>query len=298
MIFTVNIFNEGLDFPDADTVLLLRPSMSYGLIFQQIGRALRKCPNKEKALILDFVGNHPSAYKIRQILSGDNYLFNGLTKKISYVYPLDCEVYFEEKIEEGINKQLTQIFMKDILRLTKEYFKTKRKINVKRIPFEEEILIFANKSLKDFLYHIGIQELWYLMGEDVRPKQIRRQLLISKFMGNTFTEIDKGLVVNYFDSWEKFEKFINNLKKNNLLRLENISINSLCPRCLERKAISYHHIIPRESGGEDNKENIICLCIRCHDEVEILTDNWIKKRGLVDPKILRSLIINLALGKD
>jgi len=298
LIFTVNIFNEGLDFPDADAILLLRPSMSYGLILQQIGRALRKHPKKEKALILDFVGNHPGAYKVRQVLSGNIYFFNSLIKKPTYIYPIDCEVHFEEKIEDDMNQQLILILMKNILEIVREYLKIKKEINknYKKIPFEEEILIYGNKTIQDFLYHIGIQELWYIMGENVKPKQIRQQKLISKFLENQFNEIDKKLVTNYFNSWEKFIKIVDNFKKYHLLKFQSIYVNNLCPRCLKRNAISLHHIIPRANGGGDNKENIIYLCIECHNKVEILTDDWIKKRGLIDPQILRNLIINFGLN--
>ena len=298
LIFTVNIFNEGLDFPDADVALLLRPSMSYGLILQQVGRALRKHPNKKTALILDFVGNHIGAFKIRQVLSGDIHFFNSLTKKPVYVYPLDCEVHFEEKVEDGINQQLTLIFMRNIQEIVREYIRIKKEaIKWRKIPFEEEILIYGNKTIQDFIYHVGIFEMWYIMGENVKSKQIRQQRLISKFLEhqNQFNEIDKKLVINCFDSWNNFKKIVSNFKKSHLLELQGIYINSTCPRCLKKEAISPHHIIPRESGGGDNKENIIYLCIECHNEVEMLTDDWIEKRGLINPQVLRKLIINLGL---
>ena len=297
LIFTVNIFNEGLDFPDADTVLLLRPSMSYGLILQQIGRALRKHPNKERALILDFVGNHLGAYKIRQVLSGNVYFFNNLIKKPNYIYPIDCEVYFDEKVEDDMNQQLMLVLMKDILEIVREYIRIKKELSKKskKIPFAEEILIYGNKTIKNFLCHVGIMQLWYILGEDVKQKQMRQQILISKFLEDKFDETDKKLVTNYFSSLEQFEKIVNNFKKDSLIRTQNIYVSNVCPRCLKRKAISQHHLIPRENGGGDNKENIIWLCGECHDEVEMLTDDWIERSGLTDPQIFRRLIINLGL---
>lgn len=58
VIFSVDLFNEGVDVPDIDTVMMLRPTDSKVLFLQQIGRGLRPAPNKERLTILDFIGNH------------------------------------------------------------------------------------------------------------------------------------------------------------------------------------------------------------------------------------------------
>lgn len=62
VLFSVDLFNEGMDLPSIDTVMLLRPTESKILFLQQIGRGLRKAEdrNKEKVVILDFIGNHHS----------------------------------------------------------------------------------------------------------------------------------------------------------------------------------------------------------------------------------------------
>ncbi len=72
VIFSVDLFNEGVDLPAIDTVLLLRPTESKILFLQQIGRGLRKSPEtgKDKLVILDFVGNHQSFLHKPQALIG------------------------------------------------------------------------------------------------------------------------------------------------------------------------------------------------------------------------------------
>ncbi len=60
VIFSVDLFNEGVDLPCLDTVMLLRPTESKILFLQQIGRGLRNAPDKEHLVILDFIGNHHS----------------------------------------------------------------------------------------------------------------------------------------------------------------------------------------------------------------------------------------------
>ncbi|PXX89127.1 DEAD/DEAH box helicase [Marinobacter vulgaris] len=72
VVFSVDLFNEGVDIPAIDTVLLLRPTESKILFLQQIGRGLRKstATGKDRLVILDFVGNHQSFLHKPQALIG------------------------------------------------------------------------------------------------------------------------------------------------------------------------------------------------------------------------------------
>jgi hypothetical protein len=60
-IVAVDMFNEGVDIPEVDRILMLRPTDSPTVFLQQMGRGLRKAPGKERLLILDLVGNHRRA---------------------------------------------------------------------------------------------------------------------------------------------------------------------------------------------------------------------------------------------
>ena len=70
-IFTVDIFNEGIDIPEVNQVLMLRPTQSPIIFVQQLGRGLRKAKDKEYVMVLDFIGNHANNYMIPIALSGD-----------------------------------------------------------------------------------------------------------------------------------------------------------------------------------------------------------------------------------
>lgn len=70
-IFTVDIFNEGVDIPQINQILLLRPTQSPIIFVQQVGRGLRKYIDKEYVVILDFIGNYTNNYMIPIALSGD-----------------------------------------------------------------------------------------------------------------------------------------------------------------------------------------------------------------------------------
>ena len=63
VVFSVDLFNEGTDLPAIDTVLMLRPSESKIIFLQQLGRGLRTSLDKEKLVVLDFIGNHISFFR-------------------------------------------------------------------------------------------------------------------------------------------------------------------------------------------------------------------------------------------
>lgn len=70
VVFSVDMFNEGVDVPAIDTVLLLRPTSSPVVFLQQIGRGLRLSPGKQHLTIVDFVGNHRSFLLPARLLAG------------------------------------------------------------------------------------------------------------------------------------------------------------------------------------------------------------------------------------
>jgi len=72
VIFSVDQFNEGVDIPEIDLVMFLRPTESYTVFLQQLGRGLRKAEGKTHLTVLDFIGNYKRAHWIPLILSGHN----------------------------------------------------------------------------------------------------------------------------------------------------------------------------------------------------------------------------------
>lgn len=70
VIFCVDLFNEGVDLPGIDTVMMLRPTESKIIFLQQLGRGLRRSPHKDHLVILDFIGNHKGFLHKPQALAG------------------------------------------------------------------------------------------------------------------------------------------------------------------------------------------------------------------------------------
>lgn len=111
VVFTVDLFNEGVDFPNVRVLLFLRPTESKTVFLQQLGRGLRLCSGKDRVRILDFIGNYQRANQVRKYLAKsfrrvDMHDEAGKKhKKIVYEYSTGCEVVFDEKVEEILDSQ-------------------------------------------------------------------------------------------------------------------------------------------------------------------------------------------------
>lgn len=109
--FTVDLFNEGVDFPDLRVLLFLRPTESKTIFFQQLGRGLRLCNGKDEVVVIDFIGNYKKANNIRKYLSKgqkeQRNEKNGRVEKIIYEYTPKTKVIFEAEVEQILDRQDT-----------------------------------------------------------------------------------------------------------------------------------------------------------------------------------------------
>lgn len=106
--FTVDIFNEGIDVPNVQALLFLRPTESKTVFMQQLGRGLRLSVNKSEVKILDFIGNYKRANQVRNYLSiskSEKRKQNGAYEKMVYHYNPKCKIYFDETIEQLLDLQ-------------------------------------------------------------------------------------------------------------------------------------------------------------------------------------------------
>jgi hypothetical protein len=101
IVFAVDMFNEGVDLPTLDTVMMLRPTESKVLWLQQFGRGLRRAPGKERLTVIDYIGNHRVFLLKPQTLfglpQGDRQILNLLERLENHTQglPPGCEVTYE-----------------------------------------------------------------------------------------------------------------------------------------------------------------------------------------------------------
>ena len=111
-IFTVDIFNEGVDIPSVNQIILLRPTQSAIVFVQQLGRGLRKVKGKEYLTVIDFIGNYSNNYLVPIALYGDTTYNKDTLRKLmasgSSLIPGASTINFDEfsmkKIFESIDK--------------------------------------------------------------------------------------------------------------------------------------------------------------------------------------------------
>ena len=127
-IFTVDIFNEGVDIPSINQVIMLRPTESPIIFIQQLGRGLRKSEGKEYVVILDFIGNYMNNFMIPIALSGDrSYNKDTIRRYVregSRVIPGSSTLHFDEVSKKRIfqsidNVTTTKKLLKDKYQLLK-----------------------------------------------------------------------------------------------------------------------------------------------------------------------------------
>lgn len=128
VIFSVDMFNEGVDIPDVDMVLFLRPTESPVVFLQQLGRGLRKAAGKEYLTVLDFIGNYEKAGRVRFLLTGDQEPAHRLRSTGAVrEFPDDCQIDFDlaliDLFHEMDRKQLT---IKD--RIREEYLRIEEEL--------------------------------------------------------------------------------------------------------------------------------------------------------------------------
>jgi len=110
ILFTVDMFNEGVDISEIDTVLFLRPTQSPTIFLQQLGRGLRKSENKKYLTVLDFIGNYKKANLVPFLLSGKDYNTKTMLTEsvLEFEYPEDCYIDFDFELVDIFKIQAKQ----------------------------------------------------------------------------------------------------------------------------------------------------------------------------------------------
>lgn len=144
VIFTVDIFNEGVDIPSINTVLFLRPTNSPIVFIQQLGRGLRKHKNKEFLTVLDFIGNHKKAYLIALALAGNKAIDKDSLKLFlsnNFANFKNAHICMDEISKQRILEQIEKENFNSLKYLKEQYFEFKALLNNK-IPKLVDFLQF------------------------------------------------------------------------------------------------------------------------------------------------------------
>lgn len=131
-ILSVDIFSEGVDVPEINQVIMLRPTESPIVFIQQLGRGVRKTDEKEYVVILDFIGNYKNNFMIPIALSGDRtYNKDNIRKYVvegSRVIPGSSTLHFDEVSRKRIFQAIDNANFSDIKLIKSNYTTLKNKL--------------------------------------------------------------------------------------------------------------------------------------------------------------------------
>lgn len=147
VIFSVDMFNEGLDICSIDMVMFLRPTESPVVFLQQLGRGLRRDRGKECLTVLDFIGNYKKAGNAPFLLSGQTYSRDKALKNIQqdFEYPDDCMVDFDMRLIDMFKVMADRnVKKREIIR--DEYFRIKELLDNK-IPTRMELFTYMEDEI-------------------------------------------------------------------------------------------------------------------------------------------------------
>lgn len=142
-ILTVDIFNEGIDIPFINQIVMLRQTQSSIIFIQQLGRGLRKHDSKEYVTIIDFIGNYKNNYLIPIALSGDQSMNKDTVRRktvnTDYIQGIST-IHFEEIAKKRIFDAINHTNLSTLKILRDAYIELKNRLG--RIP-----------SMNDFIQH-------------------------------------------------------------------------------------------------------------------------------------------------
>lgn len=151
VIFSVDMFNEGVDIPAVDMVMFLRPTESPIVFLQQPGRGLRKSMGKEYLNVLDFIGNYEKAGRVRFLLTGKTFSETKTYNPADRTdYPDDCMIDFDlELIDLFAEMDKRTLRVKDCIR--GEYYRVKNLLD--KSPSRLELFTYMD----DDVYQLAMQ---------------------------------------------------------------------------------------------------------------------------------------------
>lgn len=254
-IFTVDIFNEGIDIPKVNQIIMLRPTESAIIFVQQLGRGLRKLDSKLYLTVIDFIGNHNNNYLIPIALYGDTSFNKDKLRKLlsdgSTDLPGVSTINFDRISKEKIFESIDSANMRLLKDLKKDYSLLKFRLG--RYPLMMDFVdsnsrdpyhfVKYSKSFYDFIRkvdsdfeidlgnsHSEILRLFSLEinnGMRIEESLILQELLDSESLSIKGFKLSIKEELNYNVSDETIESVIKNLnfefvkKDKNIVTLEN-----------------------------------------------------------------------------
>ena len=187
-IISVDIFNEGVDIPSVNQVVMLRPTQSAIIFVQQLGRGLRKLKGKSYVSVIDFIGNYENNFFIPIALYGDNSYNKDNLRKVmstgSSGLPGTSTVQISEVARQRIYQAINETNFTQLKILKEEY--NKLKMRLARIP---TMMDFVNNGFIDPFLFIDYKGSYYAFKCSIEKRPVElsvKQLCSLQFFSIEF----------------------------------------------------------------------------------------------------------------
>lgn len=277
-IFVVDLYNEGVDIPEINTILFLRPTESLTVFLQQLGRGLRLHEDKECLTVLDFVGQAHKNYsfedKFRALIGRSNRSVKDYIENGFLTLPKGCYIQLEREAKEYILRNIKSATNSKANLINKlKTFNDDTNLDLSL----ENFLEYHNLSLVDF-YGKNKDRSFYRMcvSADVR----------ADFNDNNEEEITKKLYNLLFINSRRFIEFMVNLINNNI-NIDDVEFNKEETLMLNMMYYIFYNDAPQKVGLASLKEGINRLLnnkTMMKEVCDILTYNY-KHLEFVDKKV-------------
>jgi len=200
-IFTVDIFNEGIDIPKINQIIMLRPTESAIVFIQQLGRGLRKVDGKGYLTVIDFIGNYENNYLIPIALYGDtSYNKDSLRKLIaegSRMIAGASTINFDRITKERIFQSIDSANMQLFADLKKDYNLLKFKLG--RTPMMMDFIEHGSRDPFLFVdyansYYNFIVKAEKSENRELSKQQVKLLELFSKEINNS-KRVEESLIL-------------------------------------------------------------------------------------------------------
>lgn len=235
-IFTVDIFNEGIDIPRVNQIIMLRPTQSAIVFVQQLGRGLRKNSAKDYLTVIDFIGNYNNNYLVPIALYGDTTYNKDTLRKLmaigSSLIPGSSTINFDEITKNQIFEAINKANMSKLVDLKNDYINLKNKLG--RIPMMMDFLEYGSRDpwlyvqyKKSYLNFINIVE------EEYRFALNSNELKLMEYFNleiNNSKRVEESIIL--FELIEHGELSVERLKRLIFERFEYVVSDETIESCI------------------------------------------------------------------
>ena len=249
-IFTVDIFNEGIDIPKINQIIMLRPTASAIIFIQQLGRGLRKVEGKGYLTVIDFIGNYENNYLIPIALYGDtSYNKDSLRKLItegSRMIPGASTLNFDQITKEKIFQSIDSANMQLFSDLKKDYNLLKFKLG--RVPL---MMDFIEHGSRDPYLYVNYSNSYYNFIVKVEKEQdielSKQHVKLLELFGkeiNNSKRVEESLIIKLLIKYGKLS--VQDLKENVLKKYKYSISNQTIKSCVSN--INFKFIREKKDG--------------------------------------------------